>query len=55
MDYLHLVSIKMGEAHQAEQKKFDSNVNPETKEKKKPKPKLNQLFHIKKDKSLKKK
>tara|TARA_R110000796_G_scaffold251853_1_gene384233 strand:+ start:1252 stop:1446 length:195 start_codon:yes stop_codon:yes gene_type:complete len=48
MDYLNLVSIKMGEAHTAEQKKFDSNVNPESVEKKKPKPKLTELFEIKK-------
>lgn len=49
MEYLNQVSMKVAEGqHQAEQKKFDTNTNPETEEKKKRKPKLTELFHLKK-------
>lgn len=53
MDYLNIVAMKVAESekllsHQQEEKKFDTNANPETKEKKKRKPKLSQLFQIKK-------
>lgn len=59
MDYLNIVAMKVADtekliAHQPEEKKFDTNSNPEAKEKKKPKPKLSQLFQIKKKDKKKK-
>jgi|TARA_R110002033_G_scaffold43988_5_gene86395 hypothetical protein len=49
MDYLNTVSAKIAESiHAPEVKKFDTNSNPEVEEKKKKKPKLTELFQIKK-------